>query len=639
VVRALGYGSWKSPISASMVASGGVSFERPILLDGDNIYWVESRPNEGGRSVIVRWSPRTGTVDVTTPSFNSRTRVHEYGGGAYTVDSGIVVFSNFDDQQLYRKEVGTEPKSLTSEKTLRYADMLVDSRRKRIICVVEDHSGTKAANSLIAILMDGSIQKLISGNDFYSSPCLSPDGSRLAWLTWNHPHMPWDAAELWVGGIEEDGSVNNISRVAGGYNESVCHPQFSPDGTLYFVSERTGWWNLYRLRDSRVQSLHKMNAEFGVPLWTFGTSTYGFTSNEQIICTYVKDGRSFLASLDTRILRLEKIDVPYTSIDSVRVSPRHVVFVGGSQTEPRAIVSYDLKIRKAEVLRRSIGVSVDSGYISEPRPIRFTTSNGLAAHAYFYLPRNRDFRAPLDERPPLIVISHGGPTGSTSGTLNLSTQYWTSRGFSVADVDYGGSTGYGQDYRKRLDGKWGIVDVDDCVNCARYLAKNGEIDENRTIIRGGSAGGYTTLAALTFRDFFKAGASYYGVGDLETLARDTHKFESRYLDGLVGPYPQRRDIYLERSPINFTDRLSCPVIFFQGSEDKVVPPNQAETMVNALRKNGVTVAYILFKKEQHGFRRAENIKRALEAELYFYSRVFGFELAEPVEQVTIENLK
>jgi dipeptidyl aminopeptidase/acylaminoacyl peptidase len=639
MVATVGYGSWKSPISSSMAASGGVSFERPILLDGKDIYWVESRPTEGGRSVIVRWSPGTGPVDVTPPPFNCRTRVHEYGGGAFIVDSGIVYFTNFADQQLYCQEVRTGPKQFTNEKALRYADMVIDRRRKRIICVGEAHLGAEVVNRLIAILSDGSVRNLVSGNDFYSSPRLSPDGSRLAWLTWNHPHMPWDAAELWTGELAEDGSVSNTYHVAGGFNESVCHPQFSPGGILYFVSERTGWWNLYRLHNGRVQSLHKMNAEFGLPLWTFGTSTYGFTSNEQLICTYTKNGRSFLASLDTKSLRLENIDLPYTSIDSIRVSSGSIVFVGGSMTEPKAIVVYDMMTRKTEVLHRSINLNIDSGYISRPRPFRFPTENGLYAHAYLYLPQSRDFRASQNERPPLIIISHGGPTGSTSSTLNLSTQYWTSRGFAVADVDYGGSTGYGRDYRKRLGGKWGIVDIDDCVNCGRYLAKKGKIDESRTIIRGGSAGGYTTLAALTFRHFFKVGASYYGVGDLEALAKDTHKFESRYLDSLVGSYPERRDIYLERSPINFTHKLSCPVIFFQGSEDKVVPPNQAEMMVNTLRKKGVPVAYILFQGEQHGFRKAENIKRALDAELYFYAKIFGFELAGSVEPVTIENLK
>lgn len=642
VPKAVRYGSWKSPISSSMVASGGIAFDRPIVLDGDSIYWVESRPTEGGRSVIVRWSPKRGAVDITPASFNARTRVHEYGGGAFTVESGTVYFSNFFDQRLYRQGPNAEPKAMTPAAPLRYADAIIDRHRRRIICVCEDHTSNRheAVNSLVGIGLDSSgvSQRLVSGNDFYSSPRLSPDGSRLAWLTWNHPHMPWDSSELWIGDSMGDGSIARAVRVAGGHDESVCHPQFSPDGTLYFASEQTGWWNLYRWRDGYAQPLHKMDAEFGVPHWTFGTSTYGFESTGRIICTYTKEGRSFLASLDTASLKLQTIEIPFSSIDSLHVSSEHAVFVAGSTEDAPAVVRYDLRTGKTQVLRRSIDINVDAGYLSVSRAIEFPTEHGLTAYAFFYSPKNRDFRAAPGERPPLVIISHGGPTSATSSTLNLRTQYWTSRGFAVADVNYGGSTGYGREYRKRLDGQWGIVDVDDCVNCARYLVDRGEVDAERIIIRGGSAGGYTTLAALTFRDVFKAGASYYGVSDLEALAKDTHKFESRYLDSIVGPYPERRDIYLERSPINSVQRLSCPVIFFQGSEDRVVPPNQAEMMVNTLREKGVPVAYILFEGEQHGFRKAENTKRALDAELHFYSRIFGFRLPDPVEPVQIENL-
>jgi dipeptidyl aminopeptidase/acylaminoacyl peptidase len=382
----------------------------------------------------------------------------------------------------------------------------------------------------------------------------------------------------------------------------------------------------------------EMEAEFGVPHWVFGLSHYGFQSAKRIICSYIRKGISYLASLDTETLQFETIDIPYTSISSVRVNSNHVVLLAGSPDKAQEIVRFEIPTRKTEVLSRSTEVIVESKYLSIPEAIEFPTDNGLTVYALYYKPRNDDFTAPEIEKPPLIVISHGGPTSATSSVLNLAIQYWTSRGLAVADVNYGGSTGYGRAYRQRLDGQWGIVDVDDCVNCARFLIERGEVDRERVAIRGGSAGGYTTLAALTFRDIFKAGASYYGVSDLEALAKDTHKFESRYLDRIVGPYPDRRDLYLERSPINFVERLSCPVIFFQGDEDKVVPPNQAEMMVNALRWKEIPVACILFKGEQHGFRKAQNIKRALEAELYFYSRIFGFELAEPVEPVLIDNL-
>jgi dipeptidyl aminopeptidase/acylaminoacyl peptidase len=426
--------------------------------------------------------------------------------------------------------------------------------------------------------------------------------------------------------------------VAGGEDESIFQPEWSPDGVLYFVSDRTGWWNLYRWHDGQVEPLVEIEAEFGLPQWVFGMSTYAFESAGRIICVYTQQGTWHLASLDTATGKLDPIETPYTQLEELRAAPGRVVFLAGSPTEPVSIVQLDLATRQFEVLRRSSEMAIDPGYLSFPQEIEFPTEQGLTAHAFFYAPQNRDYVAPSGEWPPLLVIIHGGPTGATSSTLNLGIQYWTSRGMAVLDVNYGGSTGYGRAYRQRLNGQWGIVDVDDCVNGARYLVERGKVDGDRLAIRGGSAGGYTTLSVLAFRDLFKAGASYFGISDLEALAKDTHKFESRYLDRLVGPYPERRDLYRERSPIHFTHRLSCPMILFQGLEDKVVPPNQAETMFEAVRAKGLPVAYLPFEGEQHGFRRAENIKRALDAELYFYSRVFGFDLADPVEPVPIENL-
>ena len=635
------YGSWKSPITSDLIVSETIGLGQ-IALDGEDIYWVEMRPAEGGRCVVVRRSPDGQTADVTPSPFNARTRVHEYGGGAFVVADGTVYFSNFIDQRLYRQDPGSQPRPITPEADLRYADGVIHRRRGRMICVREDHTvpGREAVNTLVSLqLEDGEGgEVLVFGNDFYSSPRLSPDGSRLAWLTWNHPNMPWDGTELWVGEIKEDGLLDRTDRVAGGVDESIFQPEYSPDGSLYFVSDRTGWWTLYRWRDGRIELLCEMEAEFGVPQWLFGMSTYAFESAGHIICSYTQQGSWRLASLDTASGKLEVIDTPYTSIGFLRTAPGRVVFLAGSPTEPPSVVQLDLATRELQVLRRSSKVTIDPNYLSIPRPIQFPTEHGLTAHGFFYAPRNREYVAPLGERPPLLVISHGGPTGATSSTFNLMVQYWTSRGIAVLDVNYGGSTGYGRAYRQRLAGQWGIVDVDDCVNSARYLVERGEVDADRLAIRGGSAGGYTTLCALTFRNVFKAGASYCGVSDTEALAKETHKFESRYLDRLIGPYPERRDLYRERSPINFTDRLSCPVIFFQGLEDKVVPPNQAELMVEALRAKGLPVAYVPFEGEQHGFRRAENIKRALDAELYFYSKIFGFELADPIEPVSIENL-
>ncbi len=635
------YGSWKSPITSDLVVSETIGLGQ-IALDGEDVYWVEMRPVEGGRNIVVRRTQDGRAVDVIPPSYNVRTRVHEYGGGAFTVIDGTIYFSNFADRRLYRQDAGAQPQPITPEAELRYADGVFDRRRGRIICVCEDHTdpGREAVNTIVGVDLqdaDGG-QVLVCGNDFYSSPRLSPDGTRLAWLTWNHPNMPWDGSELWVGEVKENGSLGRTERLAGGVNESIFQPEWSPDGVLTFVSDRTGWWNLQHWRNGLVEPLVEMESEFGKPQWVFGMSTYAFESANRIICAHKQEGSWRLASLDTATRELDPIETPYSEIACVHASPGRVVLLAGSPTEPTSVVQLDLAARQFKVLRRSSEVAIDPAFLSLPQAIEFRTEHGLTAHAFFYPPKSRDYVAPPSERPPLLVISHGGPTGSASSTLSLMKQYWTSRGIAILDVDYGGSSGYGRAYRQRLEGQWGVVDVDDCVNGARTLVERGEVDGERMAIRGGSAGGYTTLSALVFRDVFKAGASYFGVSDLEAMARETHKFESRYLDRLIGPYPERRDLYRERSPIHFTDRLSCPVILFQGLEDKVVPPNQAEMIVQALRAMGLPVAYVPFEGEQHGFRRAENIKRSLDAELYFYSRIFGFELADPVEPVPIENI-
>ncbi|NJO74894.1 MAG: S9 family peptidase [Leptolyngbyaceae cyanobacterium RM1_406_9] len=636
------YGSWKSPITSDLIVQGTIRLGE-IRLDGDDIYWSEGRPLEGGRSVVVRRTPDGTTADITPTGFNVRTRVHEYGGGSYIVADKTVYFSNFADQRLYRQAVGSEPQPLTPEANFRYADAVIDRQRNRLICIREDHttSEREAVNTVVAVSLLGNSptpgEVLVSGNDFYSSPRLSPDGSQLAWLTWNHPNMPWDGTELWVAEVKENGELGDRHLIAGGLTESVFQPEWSPDGVLYFVSDRTNWWNLYRWQNGQVEPLCQKAAEFGLPQWVFGMFTYGF-DRDSLICTYTEDGIQHLARLNTQSLELSEIETPFASISGIRIAPGYAVFGAGSPKVPGAIARLDLTTGQTEVLRRSSETEVDPGYLSVPETVEFPTENGLTAYAFYYAPKNRDFQAPADERPPLLVKIHGGPTAATSATFNLGIQYWTSRGIAILDVNYGGSTGYGRDYRERLKGNWGIVDVDDCVNGAKYLVDRGEVDGDRLTIDGGSAGGYTTLAVLAFRDTFKAGASYYGVSDAAALAEDTHKFESRYLDGLIGPYPERKDLYRARSPIHHTDQLSCPVIFFQGDEDKIVPPNQAEMMVEALKAKGIPVAYVLFKGEQHGFRKAENIKRSLDTELYFYSRVFGFELADTVEPVEIANL-
>jgi dipeptidyl aminopeptidase/acylaminoacyl peptidase len=636
------YGSWLSPLTSDLLVAGTVRLDQ-ICLDNRNVYWLEGRPTEGGRYVIVRRSPNGVLTDMTPAPYNVRTRVHEYGGGSYIVANDIIYFSNYADQRLYRQEPGQQPQPITPDADLRYADGIIDYRRGRMICVREDHTdaGREAVNTIVSLALGGDDEGgrvLVAGSDFYASPRLSPDGSQLAWLSWNHPNMPWDGCELWLGRIMTDGSLSHLRLIAGGPTESIFQPEWSPDGTLHFISDRNGWWNLHAWRDGRVERLIGREAEFGLPQWAFRQTTYAFLSPGRILATYNEDGTWKMATIDTITLRLETIDLPYTEMYGIQATLGQAVCLAGSATEPPIIIEISTTSLETSILKRSTELHIDEGYLSIAQPIEFPTEGGLQAHAFYYPPKNKDFQAPPGERPPLMVISHGGPTGSTTGTLNLAIQYWTSRGFAVVDVNYGGSTGYGRAYRLRLNGQWGIVDVDDCINAARYLVEQGLVDPERVAIRGGSAGGYTTLCALTFRDFFKAGASYFGVSDPAALARDTHKFESRYLDNLIGPYPEQEELYIARSPIHHARRLACPVIFFQGLEDKVVPPSQAETMFEAVRANEQPTAYLAFEGEQHGFRQAQNIKRTLDAELYFYSKIFNFDLAQPVEPVPIENL-
>jgi dipeptidyl aminopeptidase/acylaminoacyl peptidase len=595
-----------------------------IALDGEDVYWTEMRPTEGGRSVIVRRTPDGTITDQTPPPFNVRTRAHEYGGGAFAVRDGVIYFSNFSDQRLYRQGPGQMPEPITAEGAWRYADGAIDPCRGRMICVREDHTvpGGEPVNTLVSVDLAGQREPevLVSGMDFYAAPRLSPDGRRLAWLAWNHPNLPWDGTELWVGAIGPEGLVGAREKVAGGPEESIFQPEWSPDGALYFISDRTGWWNLYRQSENGIEPLAAMEAEFGQPQWVFGTPTYAFASAERLICSFTQRGTWRLAEIDLRIKRLTPIDLPYTYFGNIRAAPGRTVFLAGSPAEPASVLRLDLATQQWEVLRRSSPIDEAlRPYFTSPESVEFPTENGLTAYGLFYPPHNPDYRAPAGERPPLLVKCHGGPTAAASSTLSLSIQYWTSRGIGVLDVNYGGSTGYGRAYRQRLEGQWGVVDVDDCVNGAGHLAEHGKVDGQRMAISGGSAGGYTVLCALTFRRAFNAGASYYGISDLEALAQDTHKFESRYLDRLIGPYLEARDLYRQRSPIHFAEQLGVPVIFFQGAEDRIVPPNQAEAMVDALRAKQVPVAYFLFEGEQHGFRRAENIKRCLDAELYFYA--------------------
>jgi dipeptidyl aminopeptidase/acylaminoacyl peptidase len=637
------YGSWRSPIAPAVVAEAGRRLAAPKLAGDGAVWWAEGRPSEGGRVVLMR-RPAGGEPEAVTPEgSNARTRVHEYGGGAWSlVADDLVLFVDFADQRLYRQRLGEEPVAISPEPespgARRYADMRLAPDGRTVVCVREVHGEGEAENQIVTLALDGSGEPtvLASGRDFYSFPRVSPDGGWLAWTCWDHPNMPWDETELWVTPLESSGDAR---LVAGGPEESVFQPEWDAAGRLHFVSDRDGWWNLYRDGDGEIERLTAEAAELGHPQWLFGGSTYAFLDGGSIAFIRCERGEERLFALDPGAERLRDLGLPYTSFGFPSLSARGtaVAFAAASPAGETAIVVYDLASGELEEARSASDEPVDPAYVSAPRAIEFATSGGETAHGFYYPPANPGFAGPADELPPLIVQSHGGPTSHATPYLDREYLFWTSRGIGVVDVNYRGSSGYGRPYRQRLQGAWGVVDTDDCIAAARYLAATGEVDGERLAIRGGSAGGYATLCALVFHDYFATGASYYGVADTETLATDTHKFESRYLDGLIGPYPERRDLYYERSPIHFVERLRSPLILFQGLEDEVVPPSQAETMVAALKRNGVPHAYLAFAGEAHGFRRSETEIRCLEAELYFYGRILGFEPADELEPVEIDG--
>ena len=632
-------GAWTSPITAAVVAAGSTPLSG-VLLDGADLFWLAGRASEGGRNTLLR--QRGGQVEELTPApFNVRTRVHEYGGGAALAVDGRVWFSNFADNRIYRIDRDrSEPVAVSEGGALRWADFVLDRAHVRLVGVREDHSTgeTYPVNTLSALGADGSQLVLDDGYDFYSSPRISPDGKQIAWLCWNHPRMPWQGTELWLADIAADGTLANGRLIAGGPQEAIVQPEWSPGGLLYFVSDRSGWWNLHRFESGVVHPVCPREAEFGGPHWVFGNSMYGFRADNEIVCTYIENGVSRLARLDTASGLLTAIDNPYQEIRELRVAGDTLVLLAGAPTIAAEVVRIDLASGAREVLARSIEQLPDVGYLSVPQTVSYPSMNGRTSHALYYPPTNADVEPLPGELPPLMVIGHGGPTGMASSTLKLATQFWTSRGIAVLDVNYGGSTGFGRAYRDLLKEQWGVVDVEDCVAGARYLADPGLVDRERLVIRGGSAGGLTTLCALAFHDIFKAGASYYGVSDLAGLDADSHKFESHYNEYLIAPKERAAAVYAERSPINHTDKLRRPMIFFQGLDDKVVPPPQSEVMVEALRTRGVPVAYLTLEGEGHGFRKLESIVRTLEAELYFYLRVFGIPAPSDLPEIEIENL-
>lgn len=591
------FGSWKSPISAEMLVAKSVRFG-DLSIDGDTLYWTELRPEEQGRSVIVRRTPDGQIDDVLPPPFSARSTVNEYGGGALLAADSVVYFTNYTDQRIWRIRPGQSPEPLTPEGKLRFADYVLDAKHGRLVSVCEDHTTTDAEppNRIVAVdLKTGKVTTLVEGADFYSTPVVSPNGEQLAWLSWNHPNMPWDDTELHVAPVNPDETLGESRLVAGGKDESIFQPAFAPDGTLYFVSDRSNWWNLYAERDGKIAAVLTMDAEFGAPQWVFGTTTYGFLEDGRLVARYTQQGKWRLAVIEPATGMHRDVELAYSNVSGLAVGNERVLAVVSSPTEADSLVEIDPNPGNTTLLRESTPIAADPAYTSIPQAIEFLTTGGKTAHAFYYPPTNRDFRGAEGELPPLLIMIHGGPTSATSASYRLPIQYWTSRGIAVCDVNYGGSTGYGREYRNRLRDNWGVVDVDDATNAALHLAKEGKADRTKLLIRGGSAGGYTTLAALTFGDTFRTGASLYGISDLALMAQDTHKFESRYLDSLVGPYPQEEARYRERSPIHHLTGFTEPVILLQGLEDKIVPPNQAELILDSLKSRGIPVAYVPFE--------------------------------------------
>ncbi len=647
-IQVLPYGNWPSHISAQDVAAQSRRLGEPQRVDV-NLFWLDSRPEEKGRVQIVMQDSAGECRDLLPNGFSARSKVYEYGGGSYLATQEYVYFVNNGDQQIYQLSLASDqpvPSLLTPGDQRRFADLHLDITRQRLLAVCEDAEETGDCY-LIAVPLNGTakLDVITEGADFYSNPRLSPDGTRLSWLTWNHPNMPWDATRLWLAELDQNGKPQAARCVAGEQdNESLFQPQWSPQGDLYFVSDRSNWWNIYRLSataleqaPSEPEAITQLSAEFATPQWTFGMSTYSFIDNEKLLATYSQDGRWVLATIDVINKQVSKIPSELTQFSALHGHGNDVVFVAASPLQQSDIYRY----RGGEVVQvtgpgATTPPLLAPEDISRPQAISFATTDDSRAHGFFYPPCHQGIRGPNDARPPVIVICHGGPTGATDTSLNLKIQYWTHRGFAVLDVNYRGSTGYGRDYRQALYSQWGVRDVDDVCAAVSHVTEQGWVHPQQRIIKGSSAGGYTVLAALTFRDTFDAGVSLYGIGDLALLAQDTHKFESRYLDQLVGPWPAAKSRYEKLSPIHHVNQLRCPLLVFQGLQDKVVPPNQAQAMVDAVASRKIPVAYVTYADEGHGFRQGNNIRHMMAAEQYFYQRIF--KLNDPEARATEEQI-
>ncbi len=617
------YGAWKSPITSQHLVKDAVSFQE-IAHDGQNLYWTQLVPSQGGRVQLATLDAQGALVD-PAPEANVRTRVHEYGGGALSAGSGMLFFVNHKDGRIYRLEKGSAPVPITQPSNLRLADLCPVNGGDPLYAVAEEHQEDGlVVNQLVKFSRDGVAQTVASGHDFYSSPRISPDGKQLAWITWDHPQMPWDGSDLWIAEISgQDANVGRPHHIAGGDQESICNVCWSKKGELYFVSDRTGWWNLYRYRNGKTEILYPAQVDFAAPAWVFKSESYGFTDEGEIVCIYTQEGIDFLTLLNPDTGAASEIELPFTALKKIVVAGKTAYFFAGSPTQPLSLIRLDLKTRQYQIVKESVARTLDEKWISVPEGVAFQTRHEDISYGFYYPPTNPDFKAPEGELPPLIVKCHGGPTAHVQPVFSMETQFWTSRGFAFLDMNYSGSSGYGRIYRKRLEYMWGIRDVEDSIDGALFLVEQRLADPKKLFIRGGSAGGYTTLCALTFSDVFAGGTSYYGVSDLELLAKDTHKFEAHYLDRLIAPYPAQKETYFERSPLHHIERLSRPLLLLQGSDDPVVPLNQAQLVYDALKKKGTPVTLIVFEGEQHGFKTASSITRAIDAELSFYCDILN----------------
>lgn len=638
----LDYGSWPSPWTPELVATSSFFpqyWVSHIEIDGDgSVYAQVRRPDDGGRAVILKLDQQGGGLSLVPAPYSVSTSIVEYGGPAFVVCDNLVFFINAADQRWYRRDPDGSIGAITAEGAVRYGAAQVDRSRRRLICVREDHrSGGEPVNSIVAISMDGDEygQVLVAGDDFYAWPALSSDGSRLAWTSWNHPHVPWDVTSIASAKLDDAGVVASIQMIVPEAGEVACDSQFSPDGELYFVSDRSEWWNYYRWDGERAIAVAPMEKEFARPFWNMGTSDYRVLDDGRLFGVHSCDGINHLGFVDPTNGRLERLDLPFTYYARLKVHAGHAFALASSPVLPARVLKIDLATGETSTLLQMPHYPDTGGFVSEPQHLSFKSADGRTGFGFFYPPANANYAGPPDAKPPLLITSHGGPTGCTNTCYNPAIQFWTSRGFAVFDINYAGSTGYGRPFRDLLKGGWGVVDVQDHVAAALHLAQVGLVDGERLGVRGWSAGGFNTFACLAFSDVFHAGCAYFGISDVELWARETHKLEAYYADYLVGPRETSQRLWRARSPLHNADNITAPLLMLQGDQDKITPPNQSEAILKNLQDRGVPVGYILFEGEAHGFRKASSNLASLQAELAFFSRIFGVRVADQLPELVL----